>query len=83
MRERLLVVGNLAKDIIDGEEKYGGSAANLALAASRLGISVGIMSVLGKDKFSVKYRDFLIQNGINLSLTPSVLEQLPVCEVTN
>lgn len=83
MKERLLVVGNLAKDIVGGEEKYGGSAANLALAAKGLGIRVGIMSVLGKDKFSAKYRSFLIQHGIDLSLIPNSIEQLPVCEVTS
>jgi len=81
MKERLLVVGNLAKDIVGGERKYGGSAANLTLAAKSLGIRVGIMSVLGKDEFSTKYRDFLAQEGVDLSLTPSSLEQLPVCEV--
>ncbi|PIR25787.1 MAG: hypothetical protein COV41_02665 [Candidatus Brennerbacteria bacterium CG11_big_fil_rev_8_21_14_0_20_43_10] len=81
MKERLLVVGNLAKDIVSGEEKYGGSAANLALAVKNFGIRVGIMSVLGKDEFSTKYRDFLVQEGVDLSLTPNSLEQLPVCEV--
>lgn len=81
MKERLLVVGNLAKDIVDGEERYGGSAANLALAARGLGIRVGIMSVLRKDEFSVKYRNFLIQHDIDLSLTSDSIEQLPVCEV--
>jgi sugar/nucleoside kinase (ribokinase family) len=81
MKERLLIVGNLAKDVIDGEEKYGGSAANLAIAARGLGIQVGIMSVLGKDEFSARYREFLIQNDIDLSLTSDSVEQLPVCEV--
>lgn len=83
MKERLLVVGNLAKDIIDGKEKYGGSAANLALAAKSLGVQVGIMSVLGKDKFSVEYRKFLAQHNIDLSLTPDSIEQLPICEVVS
>lgn len=81
--ERLLVVGNLAKDVVDGEEKYGGSAANLALAVKHLGLEVGIMSVLGKDEFSRKYRGFLTDNGIDLGLTPDVLAQLPVCEVVS
>jgi len=81
MKDRLLVVGNLAKDVIGGKEKYGGSAANLALAAKGLGISVGIMSVFGKDEFSAKYRSFLIQHGVDLSLTPNSIERLPVCEV--
>lgn len=83
MKDRLLVVGNLAKDVVDGEEKYGGSAANLALAAKHLGLEVGIMSVLGKDEFSKKYRRFLTDNGIDLDLTLGVLAQLPFCQVTS
>jgi len=81
MKENLLVIGNLAKDVVDGEEKFGGSAANLALAARRLGFEVGIMSVLCKDEFSGKYRQWLAENGVDLGLTIDVLEQLPVCEV--
>src|SRR3989339_319646 len=81
MKENLLISGNLAKDIYDGEEKYGGSAANLALAARRLGINVGIMSVLGNDDFSKRYRDYLLENGVDLSLTSQCLETLPVCEI--
>jgi sugar/nucleoside kinase (ribokinase family) len=69
MKEKLLVTGNLAKDVFDGKEKFGGSAANLALAAQRLGIKVSIMSVMGKDDFSKKYRDYLLENGIDLTLT--------------
>lgn len=81
MKERLLVVGNLAKDVIGGEEKYGGSAANLALAARGLGARVGIMSVLGRDKFSAEYRNFLTESDIDLTLTLDGIEELPVCEV--
>ncbi|MEK7497999.1 MAG: PfkB family carbohydrate kinase [Patescibacteria group bacterium] len=83
MKDRLLVVGNLAKDVVDDVETYGGSAANLALAAKRLGLSVGIMSVLGRDGFSNKYRRFLEEQEINLDLTPSVLKELPVCTIVS
>ncbi len=83
MKDRLLVVGNLAKDVIDGTENYGGSAANLALASKNLGLQVGIMSVLGKDQFSSRYREFLTSEGVDLSLTPNVLEELPICTVVS
>ena len=83
MSERLLVVGNLAKDVIDGKEQFGGSAANLALGAKKMGLGVGIMSVLGRDPFSKSYREFLGDNGIDISLTPNTLEELPVCEVVS
>lgn len=83
MSERLLVVGNLAKDVMDGREQFGGSAANLALGAKRMGLGVGIMSVLGRDPFSKSYREFLGDNGIDISLTPDTLEELPVCQVVS
>lgn len=81
MPERLLVVGNLAKDIINDREQFGGSAANLALGARKMGLDVGIMSVLGKDRFSRTYREFLEESGIDISLTSNVIDELPVCEV--
>lgn len=77
----ILVVGNLAKDVINNEEQFGGCAANLALGAKKMGMNVGIMSVLGKDQFSKTYRNFLIDNGIDVSLIEDSLEELPVCEV--
>lgn len=81
--ERLLVVGNLAKDIVEGEEQYGGSAANLALGAKKFGLDVGIMSVLGRDPFSEQYRKFLLDSGIDMSLTPDAIDEIPVCEVVS
>lgn len=79
----LLVVGNLAKDLIRDEAKFGGSAASIAVNARRLGISTGILSVLGKDDFSVRYRTFLGANGVNSRLITSPLAELPVCEVVS
>lgn len=83
MGKNLLVVGNLAKDVIFGKEYYGGSAASIAINAERLGVEVGIMSVLGKDKFSSKYKRFLERNRIDISLIIDVLKEIPVCEVTS
>lgn len=81
MTERLLVVGNLARDIIDNESTFGGSAANLSLGAKKNGVDVGIMSVLGVDGFSRKYRSFLADNGIDISLVENSLDELPICTV--
>lgn len=81
MSERLLIVGNLAKDIVNKQEYFGGSAANLALGAKKLGLNVGIMSVLGKDMFSLEYYRYLNQNGVDTALIQNSLKELPVCEV--
>jgi len=81
MRERINVVGNLAKDIIDGNEQFGGSAANIAIGLRRLGLNVGILSVLGKDEFSSSFRIFLEDAGVDTSLIQRQLDILPVCEV--
>jgi len=83
MTEKLLVVGNLAKDIFGKEEYFGGSAANLAIAARKLGLEVGIISVLGKDIFSKKYKKYLETNDIDISLIQDSLEEISVCEVVS
>lgn len=77
----LLVVGNLAMDLIGTEAKYGGSAASIAVNASRLGINTGVMSVLGRDDFSSQYLTFLSQENIDTELISRPLTLLPVCEV--
>lgn len=81
MTEKIVIVGNLAKDIINGEEQYGGSAANIAIGLRHLGIDVGILSVFGKDEFSKRYRIFLEDAGVDTSLIQRRLDILPVCEV--
>lgn len=81
MIEKIIVVGNLAKDVINGQELFGGSAANIAIGLSGLGISVGILSVLGRDPFSKTYRTYLEGMGVDMTMTNDSLEMLPVCEV--
>lgn len=81
MNKELLIVGNLAKDIIDGKEFFGGSAASIAVNYARLGGKPSILSVLGKDDFSLRYRHFLEREGVDISLTQSLLQSIPVCEV--
>ena len=66
MIPELLVCGNIARDLIFGNERYGGSAPAIAVNAARLGVSTGLLSVIGKDIFSEQYREYLIQNGINI-----------------
>ena len=84
MRERdLLVVGNLARDIIFGKELYGGSAATIAVNFARLGGKPAIFSVLGRDHFSAEYKQFLISEGVNVSLIQKTINELPVCEVVS
>lgn len=82
MKERLLVVGNLAKDVIGGKEMYGGSAGNLAYGANQMDLDVSVLSVLGRDQFSSEYKEFLLGSGIDLSMTPALLDHLPVCVVS-
>jgi len=73
----------LAKDVVFGDVRMGGCAASIAVNSRRLGLRTGIMSVLGTDDFSQQYRQFLSQNGIDVSLVSDCLETLPVCEVTS
>lgn len=82
-KDRLLIVGNLAKDVVYGEEIFGGCAASISVNARRLGCDLGIMSVLGRDDFSKRYRDYLASLGIDFSLVSDHLKELPVCEVVS
>lgn len=79
--KELLIIGNLARDLIAGREFFGGSAASIAINFSRLGGRSSLLSVLGRDDFSTKYRHFLQEEGIDMSMTPTLLQSLPVCEV--
>ena len=79
----LLVVGNLAKDIIFGETKFGGCAASIAINAQRIGLATGVMSVLGEDDFSGSFRRMLDGYGIDTRLVKTGIQSIPVCEVTS
>lgn len=83
MNRELLIIGNLAKDVILGEETRGGCAASIALNSSGLGIGVGVQAMIGKDAFSTDYRHFLEAQGVDMSLTENALKEIPVCHVTS
>ncbi len=82
-RPELLVVGNLAKDIVFGEEVYGGCAATIAIVGMRLGLKTGVMSVVGKDGFSSKYINYLSEMGVNTELIEQSIDSIPTCEVVS
>lgn len=77
MNKELLVSGNIARDSILREEFYGGSGAAIAISSRKLGINVGLLSVLGKDNFSERYKNLLISLGIDISLVTQPLHELP------
>lgn len=81
MSRELLVCGNIAKDVIFGGERYGGSAPAIAINAERLGVSSGLISVVGKDTFSQEYLHYLETNNINIDMVEKKLEKLPECRV--
>ena len=82
MNHELLVCGNIARDTIFGNERYGGSASAIAINANRLGISSGLLSVVGKDTFSKQYIKYLTENHINIDLVRNSLKKLPECIVS-
>ena len=83
MNHELLVCGNIARDVIFGNEKWGGSAPAIAVNATKLGISSGLLSVIGKDTFSKQYRKYLMENHISIDLVQDSLEKLPECIVSD
>lgn len=81
MNHELLVAGQIAKDTILGEEIFGGSASIIAVNSHRLGLSTGLLSVIGRDPFSQRYQRFLEESGVSIDLVSKDLESLPECEV--
>jgi len=81
MEKKLLIVGNLAKDIIRGKQFFGGSAGVIAINATRLGIKSSILSVIGNDQFSKKYLDFLKATGVDITHVYQKVKKIPVCEI--
>jgi len=79
----LLVVGNLAKDVIFDDIRMGGCAASITVNSQRFGLKTGVMSVLGVDEFSKEYYQFLSNEGIDVGLVLNCLDCLPVCRVTS
>lgn len=77
---KILISGFCTQDHIEGEEFFGGAAGGIALNLASLGIPVGLLSVLGPDQFSTKYRDELQKRSVDLSLVaPS---EYPIPELT-
>lgn len=54
---------------------FAGDAFNTAIAASRLGSSVGFITRLGSDIYANNLRDILKQENINTSICPQVIGQ--------
>jgi len=46
---------------------YGGAPANVACALSRLGVNVSFIGSLGNDGFGRKFKNLMIQRGINVT----------------
>jgi len=57
---------NEAVDISGAHRFYGGMGANTAVAANRLGLKVGLVSVIGTD--AEDYRDYMTKQGVKLYL---------------
>jgi len=57
---------NEASDVIRGRRFYGGMGANTAMAANKLGLKVGLVSVIGTD--AEDYKSYMANNGIKLYL---------------
>lgn len=78
---KILIVGTCTKDIIYGESYFGGAAGGIALNLGKLGVSVGILSVLGSDSFSNKYKRELESRKVNIDLVKNRRGKIPTLEV--
>lgn len=69
MGKDLVTFGYAAIDIIDTVQRRGGSAANVAMNAEKLGYGAGLVSVFGTDEISQTYWNHLAQLGVDLTFS--------------
>lgn len=79
----LIVSGNLAIDEVFGEEFFGGSAGNIAVNASLLGLDSGVVSVIGNDDSSLRYREYLDELGVNTEALQFNLQFIARCIISS
>lgn len=76
--KHILISGPCAQDIIQGTSYFGGAAGGIALNLAQENIPVGLLSVLGKDQFSKKYKRKLQSLHVNTEAVKEHLSILPV-----
>ena len=79
----LIVVGNLAEDIVFGESHLGGSAGDITINATSAGLACGIISSRGNDPFSIRYMEELDRLHIDTSMITPTLAKMPTCIVSS
>lgn len=81
--KKILICGFCTQDFINNKSYFGGAAGGIALNLSSLGVKVGMLSVLGEDDFSEKYKKELLKRKINISLVFSKAGRIPYLEVVD
>ncbi len=67
MVEKILGVGYVVTDVIQGKEYLGGAAAGIAINGKNLGLDTGLLALLGGDERSKKYLLKLLEIGVDLT----------------
>ena len=66
--KKVLIAGFCTTDIISNQTFFGGAAGGIVLNLAKFNLNVGILSVLGNDKFSQKYLEEFKKFKADLSL---------------
>ena len=59
--------GRLLRDVTHFTKAAGGAPANMAIGLAKLGRSVGLMGAVGEDEFGKFLRNYLEEQGVNVS----------------
>lgn len=75
---KILISGPCAEDRLNGISYFGGAGGGIALNLAQAGIATGLISALGKDSFSEKYKNHLLALNVDISYLTQNIQQLPV-----
>lgn len=81
INKKILIVGNLARDIIKKRSYFGGSAGVIAVNTKLLGLEPEIMSIIGKDKFSQRYLKYLNNIDIKTDHVYQEITNIASCKI--
>lgn len=79
--KKVLVCGFCTEDIINNKSYFGGAAGGIALNLASLKVKVGMLSVLGEDDFSKKYKEEFLKLGVDINLINYKTGRLPLLKL--
>ena len=79
--KKILSIGSLVIDRINGKKRPGGEATNVAVNTQRLGVDASLLTVAARSPESVVLQEEIEALGVSFFALSQVLEKLPECHI--